>query len=424
MFKSLCAVFAGVAASIEVPLYHHPMTAKRYELLRTARLHRAEERRSSKKGLFLQKKKSGSLAVSQNLRNYEDVEYFGKIGIGNPAQEFTVVFDTGSSVLWIPGAHCKSRLCGLRHQFDQSKSTSFHLEPNSTDMRHKIVYGTGQVLLEYGRDDVSIGGQKLAPNQLFGSTLAESAFPFARLPFDGIVGLAYPKLGQNEAFLSNIGHSGLMKNNFFSMYLSRDTAKPGVVSFGELPKNHVKDDEEIVWLPAMKDSNWWETRLVDILVDGESLGLCEPKSRCTAVIDTGTSDITGPSLIMDSLLEHISVSEDCVNFKELPDIHFVFSDVDGKKVQFPLTRDEYVLQETDDVMKTNYCRELFSAEEIGDHKNLFIVGSPFLRSYVSVYDVENARVGLVRSVHDANSEPENQAFIKKTSFLQKANLRA
>ena len=280
------------------------------------------------------------------------------------------------------------------------------------------MYGTGQVQLEYGRDDVSIAGQKVAPNQLIGFTLAESSFPFARLPFDGIVGLAYPRKGQDQAFLSNLGHSGLFKQNFFSMYLSRDTHKPGVVSFGELPKGHVKEGEEVVWLPAIKESSWWETDLVDILVDGKTLNVCGPSSKCTAVIDTGTSDITGPSLIMDSLLEHLSVSEDCMNFKQLPDIQFVFSDTDGKKVHFPLTREEYVLQEVDEVMETPYCRELFSSEEVGDHKNLFIVGSPFLRSYVSVYDVDNARVGLVRSVHegapqkfvDASEEPSHNVW--------------
>ena len=40
-------------------------------------------------------------------------------------------------------------------------------------------------------------------------------------------------------------------------------------------------------LPAMRDSSWWETKLVDIKVNGKSLGICTPESHCTAVIDTG-----------------------------------------------------------------------------------------------------------------------------------------
>merc|ERR1719317_730661 len=74
------------------------------------------------------------------LQDYMNAQYYGSIQIGIPPVSFLVLFDTGSSNLWVPASNCTNCASSKTKYNPSASSTS---KSNGTSF--EIQYGTGSM---------------------------------------------------------------------------------------------------------------------------------------------------------------------------------------------------------------------------------------------------------------------------------------
>ncbi|NWI00327.1 PEPE protein, partial [Tichodroma muraria] len=222
---------------------------------------------------------NGTGVATEPLLNTLDVEYYGTISIGTPPQDFTVVFDTGSSDLWVPSVSCPSLACQTHQVFDPSQSSTF----KSTGLSLSIHYGTGEMEGTVGSDTVTVASL-VDTNQLFGLSTAEPGQFFVDVKFDGILGLGYPNLAADgiTPVFDNLVNQSLLQENLFSVYLSREAAG-SVVIFGGIDESCFTGP--VNWIPVSYQG-YWQISMDSIIVNSQEVACA---GGCQAIIDTGTS---------------------------------------------------------------------------------------------------------------------------------------
>ncbi|XP_078181501.1 aspartic proteinase oryzasin-1-like [Carex rostrata] len=246
-----------------------------------------------------------------SLKDYENAQYFGEIGIGTPAQKFTVIFDTGSSNLWVPSSKCSSTqvACRLHHRYDSSKSRTYVKNGSSAS----ITYGTGAVSGFFSQDSVTVG-DLVVKKQLLIEATKETTSVFASAEFDGILGLAFKEIsvGSVDPLWYNMVNQGLVKQQVFSFWLNQDATKGegGELVFGGVDPKHFVGSHTYV---EVTQKGYWEFEMGDVLIGDNSTGYCS--EGCNAIADSGTSLLTGPTAIVDEINAQIgasgAISQEC-----------------------------------------------------------------------------------------------------------------
>uniref|UniRef100_A0A8C4KME0 Peptidase A1 domain-containing protein n=1 Tax=Dromaius novaehollandiae TaxID=8790 RepID=A0A8C4KME0_DRONO len=280
------------------------------------------------------------------------IEFIGSISIGSPPQEFLVLFDTGSSILWVPSVNCSGEAFNHNH-FNPQQSSTYR----AINQPVSLYCGTGSMTGVLANEMVHVSHMRRSWYlEWKREGMRGSWFLFYCVPFDGILGLAFPSIAASTAIpvFDNMMNHGLISQALFSEH------KTSFVTFGGTDDSCFSG--RLNWIPLSAET-YWQISRDNITVN--------------AVIDTGTSLLAGPLHSIAVTHHSIGAMVSCSAKNCLPDIVFVISGI-----KFPCACQ-------------GYCKSGFEGTIIpAQSGELWNLGEVFLHQYYSVFDRANNQVGL------------------------------
>lgn len=313
------------------------------------------------------------------LENNNGMSYFGDVEIGSPGQTLSVIFDTGSSNLWVPSV--ASRRGSSRpspHQFYDSRKSSTY-EPTEADF--EIVYGQGGVSGYWCRDGVAIGSLKL-DNFTFGeATNTRSIRGYREAEFDGILGLGFRSISADNlpTALSALAETGQLDEMVFGFHLPLDGR--GELVLGGVDKDHYVGNFSFV---DLSHAGYWAVAL-----DGVKLGDYMTLRRSkTAIVDSGTSLIAGPGREVEAIASMLGAVR-------VGGMYSVFCEQKLPNLAFTLGGKDYELTAEDLVVSRNgpFCLLGLTAQRLP----FWILGDIFMRKFYVQFDWGRRRMGFALS---------------------------
>ncbi|EDW66355.1 lysosomal aspartic protease [Drosophila virilis] len=363
----LAVVLALASAELHrVPIYKHENFVKTRENVKA-------------EVSYLRGKYNLPSARSENeeeLSNSINMAYYGAITIGTPPQSFKVLFDSGSSNLWVPSSTCWffDVACMNHNQYDHDKSSTY----TSNGESFSIQYGSGSLSGFLSTDTVDVNGLVIK-SQTFAEATSEPGTSFNNAKFDGILGMAYQSLAVDNVVppFYNMVSQGLVDQSVFSFYLARDgtSSQGGELIFGGSDSSLYSGD--LTYVP-ISEQGYWQFTMAGASIDGQSL--CD---NCQAIADTGTSLLVVSEAAYDILNNVLNVDEnglvDCSTVDKLPVLNL---NIGGGK--FTLEPAQYIIQ------SDGQCQSSF--EYMGT--DFWILGDVFIGKYYTEFDLGNNRIGF------------------------------
>jgi len=318
--------------------------------------------------------------------------YHGKIQIGTPGQNISVLFITSLNYFWVPNVD--AGLTGNHSVFNASQSSTYVPLPG------KVALSVGTLGVVTGglcRDDVFIGSLTL-PNYTFvevdntgGLQRYESA------AWDGILGLGVARSNGTVGVptpMEALVQGGLLDKPIFAFHLGGCSLEDGCLG-GELVLGGVEAEHysgDFTFMNLVRDDSW-AIQLDAVTVGGRPLRNSSAELEGAApigvaVVDSGEPLLLGPEEDVTRLARMVGASALHNGLyavrcdKELPSL--VFS-AGGRDFSFN-AEDLRVLRRGD------WC--ILGVRSLGFQSDTWVLGVAFMRKYYVQFDWGSRRIGI------------------------------
>jgi hypothetical protein len=360
-------------------------------------------------------------------------EYTGTIGVGTaknggPQFQARVVFDTGSTNLWVASVLCKTAPCDTdKARKFYNPSLSLTQEPwrvNGTTVNGKeidITFGTGELKGPIHVDTYRVGPLEVR-QQPFAMIREMDGSVFRSFPFEGILGLAFPSLsfGGILPFFDRVIQQKLLANNEFAFYLNADTEKPSALLWGGVDDNLYTG--KIVMFRVVVP-HYWAIELVDFKLGETSLlkEMEDDQRPKYVLIDSGTTFFTAGSGLYGSIMQRLRTAP-CADVNDYPPITYVLRSADKELYELKVDQDVYMIGEDESDCKASFMK-LDVSRKWGP---AMILGEVFMRHWLTVFsrgsgDVKDAKVGFAKAKLGANprSPDATTQRVSMNQFIRK-----
>ena len=343
------------------------------------------------------------------LNNRHDVQYYGDIYIGIPKKRLTVIFDTGSNILWVPSSQCDTcRKNSVRYNPFISKTSE------SINKKKSISFAVGFVEGDLYTEAVSLNSQKsfFKPfkeelyAEKFNILSVNKEINLTGTSSDGVMGLGiYNEGDPYNSFIETLYNQKQINSPSFSFYLF------GVNNISRL---YVGDILNNVYI-----SKFFKNNKQECIVDSNSLYWeCYPfngikltnlqgdktqtfQTNSSIIFDTGSSYTLIPKNDFMTIFNFLNLDHNCFISKDNQLLCQCMSKDEFGKIEINFDEKNKFVMDLNNMIEfysnSNYKCHFQINMEIYD-LNTWVLGDSALRRNLMSFNIYERKINFVQNI--------------------------